>query len=103
MDIELPPEIRVVNNPQPVGQRTIDRIKVDAPPLIRVYRFASWLVLGIVAVVNLVAFNAAGGQDWWIWLPTGIAVAWLSGVYLVTDFMSDVYRCRRLLEEIAKK
>jgi hypothetical protein len=86
-----------------VPQDVITAIITDAPLLIRLYRGVSLFGSLAVIVVTVLAVAQMPNPPLMALLPIPAALLWLAMVWLVTDFMADVYRCRRLLEEIAKK
>lgn len=104
-DLDLPQEVRVVNIPAGTSPRTITNITSSAPPLIHLYRAAALLATGAVIVTNVIAYNHTPphAQDLAALSSSALALAAFGFLWLLSDFMSDVYRCRRLLEEIAKK
>jgi predicted RNA-binding Zn-ribbon protein involved in translation (DUF1610 family) len=87
----------------PVPLSVINSIVADSPLLIRLYRGVSLFGSLAVILVTVLAVAQMPNPPLMVLLPIPAALLWLAMVWLVTDFMSDVYRCRRLLEEIAKK
>lgn len=91
----------------PVSLTTINRIKGEAPGLIRLYRGVALLVTFLVLLASLATYiklQPDSPIEYAIVLgPPAVMLTWLAFFWLLTDFMSDVYRCRRLLEELAKK
>lgn len=88
-----------------VSLATINRIRDDSPTLIKVYRFSAVLTTLAVFLGNIYVYLLTKPLGWPLlqFIPTGVALISLAFFWLLTDFLSDVFRCRRLLEEIAKK
>jgi hypothetical protein len=89
-----------------VSTTTIGKIRKETPPIVQICRAITVVAAVIIVVGNLAAFseipNKTAGSVVTL-APAAMAVFAATLVWLGTDFVSDLYRCRRLLEEIAKK
>lgn len=91
----------------PVSAVTVSRIKTEAPALIKVYRLVAVCLTLAICLTSLAIYLRLSPKtpaEWAVVVgPPAVALAGLAFFWLLTDFLSDVFRCRRLLEEIAKK
>ncbi|MES2790138.1 MAG: hypothetical protein V4719_10985 [Planctomycetota bacterium] len=85
----------------PVPVAVIDRIKRETPLLITIYRIGFAALAGLMTLVAGIAFINTGHIL--SLAPAFAGLGILAFVWIVTDFASDLFRCRRLLEEMAQR
>lgn len=84
-----------------VPAAVVKNITTEVPTLIMLYRYASLGGAGLVVLICLfVAFRAESLVPL---IPAVFAIGFLALIWIATDFMSDLFRCRRLLEEMAQR
>jgi hypothetical protein len=91
----------VVTPSTSVPGSTITRIRGEAPTIVHLLRTIDLIGTAIVIAGSLY-MRAKTNSDWWL-IPMTVSVVQLIFLWLIYEFASDMYRCRRLLEEIAKK
>ena len=95
------PALPPINPTTAVPASTINRIRGESPTLVAIWKIAHVLTV-LTLVVGAWYLHMKTRESFWWMFPIGGFVS-LVLWWPVYEFMSDVYRCRRLLEEIAKK